>query len=136
MNQKAEGRALIGDCATTRSAARLPRQRPERGDFCTKCAEREFEVDTARGLEARRESQTRSNRDSPAHDLRACRQHTERSTGRQFSRALMYCRTACRTKATNGLTRRFDLGLENRYPSLGGSRVQIPPPPLDQAVSA
>ena len=27
-------------------------------------------------------------------------------------------------------------GLENRYPSLGGSRVQIPPPPLDQAVSA
>src|SRR4051794_19408383 len=24
-------------------------------------------------------------------------------------------------------------GLENRYPSLGGSRVQIPPPPLNQA---
>jgi hypothetical protein len=24
-------------------------------------------------------------------------------------------------------------GLENRYPSLGGSRVQIPPPPLEQA---
>src|SRR6266545_2197337 len=24
-------------------------------------------------------------------------------------------------------------GLENRYPSLGGSRVQIPPPPLHQA---
>jgi hypothetical protein len=24
-------------------------------------------------------------------------------------------------------------GLENRYPSLGGSRVQIPPPPLYQA---
>src|SRR3954466_7910497 len=23
-------------------------------------------------------------------------------------------------------------GLENRYPSLGGSRVQIPPPPLDR----
>src|SRR4029079_14907290 len=26
-------------------------------------------------------------------------------------------------------------GLENRYPSLGGSRVQIPPPPLNQAES-
>src|SRR5207244_1875796 len=26
-------------------------------------------------------------------------------------------------------------GLENRYPSLGGSRVQIPPPPLDRARS-
>src|SRR6184192_1606992 len=26
-------------------------------------------------------------------------------------------------------------GLENRYPSLGGSRVQIPPPPLHQAES-
>ena len=25
-------------------------------------------------------------------------------------------------------------GLENRYPSLGGSRVRIPPPPLNQAV--
>src|SRR5438477_8260267 len=25
--------------------------------------------------------------------------------------------------------------LENRYPSLGGSRVQIPPPPLNQAES-
>src|SRR5213082_1756169 len=24
-------------------------------------------------------------------------------------------------------------GLENRYPSLGGSRVQIPPPPLESA---
>src|SRR6266542_1556744 len=24
-------------------------------------------------------------------------------------------------------------GLENRYPSLGGSRVQIPPPPFNQA---
>src|SRR5438876_4283922 len=24
-------------------------------------------------------------------------------------------------------------GLENRYPSLGGSRVQIPPPPLEQS---
>jgi hypothetical protein len=29
--------------------------------------------------------------------------------------------------------RMFPHGLENRYPSLGGSRVQIPPPPLDQA---
>jgi hypothetical protein len=28
----------------------------------------------------------------------------------------------------------FRCGLENRYPSLGGSRVQIPPPPLNQAV--
>jgi hypothetical protein len=28
------------------------------------------------------------------------------------------------------------VGLENRYPSLGGSRVQIPPPPLAQGRSA
>src|SRR5918996_3919757 len=27
-------------------------------------------------------------------------------------------------------------GLENRYPSLGGSRVQIPPPPLDGSTTA
>src|SRR5262249_35879585 len=27
-------------------------------------------------------------------------------------------------------------GLENRYPSLGGSRVQIPPPPLDSTAAA
>src|SRR3954451_23818834 len=27
-------------------------------------------------------------------------------------------------------------GLENRYPSLGGSRVQIPPPPLNRAETA
>jgi len=45
------------------------------------------------------------------------------------------CRAECRACSLNRLVMRFVRGLENRYPSLGGSRVQIPPPPLNQAES-
>src|SRR5687768_9803955 len=36
-----------------------------------------------------------------------------------------------RTRQKIPANRDFRCGLENRYPSLGGSRVRIPPPPLE-----
>jgi hypothetical protein len=47
------------------------------------------------------------------------------------------CRSGRRIASLSGLARRGGRavecgGLENRYPSLGGSRVQIPPPPLPE----
>src|SRR5437879_64710 len=40
------------------------------------------------------------------------------------------CRAACRAGVRHRLAKPNEQALENRYPSLGGSRVQIPPPPL------
>ena len=42
------------------------------------------------------------------------------------------CRATCRAGVRHRLAKPNEQALENRYPSLGGSRVQIPPPPLPE----
>ena len=44
--------------------------------------------------------------------------------------AKVACRALCREELPPRLAKPNEQALENRYPSLGGSRVQIPPPPL------
>jgi hypothetical protein len=53
---------------------------------------------------------------------------------RHAAAVLVGWRTHWRTATRIPANRHIRNGLENRYPSLGGSRVRIPPPPLDEAV--